>query len=77
MPIAKPTAKPNIFPVIKPDHLALLDEIAIEIEGDRHQALNHVLDLTRTARAMVPIIQSPPASADAADRDVIDEWEPA
>jgi hypothetical protein len=64
-------AKPNIFPVTKPDHLALLDEIAIEIEGDRHQALSHILDLTRTARAMGPIIPAP------ADRDVIDEWEPA
>ena len=65
-------AKPNIFPVTDLQHLALLDEVAVEIEGDRQAALSHILDLTQTARAMVPIIPSPTA----ADRDAIDEWEP-
>jgi hypothetical protein len=55
------TAKPNIFPVTNPQHLALLDTIAAEIEGDRQAALSHILDLTQTARAMVPIIPSPTA----------------
>jgi hypothetical protein len=63
--------KPLTFQVSKPSHLALLDEIAIEIEGDRHQALGHILDLTQTARAMVPIIPEP-----GADRDVIGAGEP-
>jgi hypothetical protein len=66
--------KPLTFQVSKPSHLTLLDEIASEIEGDRHQALNHVLDLTQTARAMVPIIPPPTSTR---EFDPIDGWEPS
>jgi hypothetical protein len=66
--------KPLSFQVSKPSHLTLLDEIAIEIEGDRHEALNHILDLTQTAREMTPIIP-PPTSTQ--EFDPIDGWEPS
>jgi hypothetical protein len=63
--------KQTVFTISDSRPLGLLDEVAAELGGDREEALGHILDLTRTARAMGPIIPAP------ADRDVIDEWEPA